>query len=80
MALEPARHGLEAELAAIGAFGAQVEPGDTEPARDDVLRPVASLEDPQDARLELLASSLGTARKSYWIWRRQSRPSPEELT
>ena len=59
MAFEPARHGLEAELAAIGAFGAQVEPGDPEPARDDVLGPVASLEYPQDARFELLALVLG---------------------
>jgi len=63
MALEPACHGLEAELATIGAFGAQVEPGNPEPARDDVLGPVASLEDPQGARFELLALVLGHREK-----------------
>ena len=59
MALEPARHGREAELATIGAFGAQIEPGNPEPARDNVLGPMACLEDPQDARFKLLALVLG---------------------
>ncbi|WP_347267745.1 hypothetical protein [Paracoccus sp. (in: a-proteobacteria)] len=59
MPLEPARHGREAELAAIGAFGAQVEPGDPEPARDNVLGAMACIEDPQDARFELLSLVLG---------------------
>ena len=59
MALEAPAEGLEAELAAVRALGAQVEPGDPEPARDDVLGPVARLEDAQRARRELLALVLG---------------------
>ena len=55
MALEAAAEGLKPELASIGSLGAQVEPGDPEPACDDVLGPVARLEDAQRSRRELLA-------------------------
>ncbi|MBL4556776.1 MAG: hypothetical protein JKP98_05065 [Rhodobacteraceae bacterium] len=55
MALEPAAEGFKAELAAVRTLGPQVEAGDPEPAGDDVLGPVACLEDAQRARRELLA-------------------------
>ena len=58
VAAQPAAGGLEAELAAVGALVAQVEPGLAQPADRHRLEGVAGVEDAQDRPVEVGARVL----------------------
>jgi hypothetical protein len=55
MAADATARGLEAELAAVARLGAQIEPGQPQPADGEILEDMAGGEDAQAPPLELLA-------------------------
>jgi hypothetical protein len=56
VAAHPAACDAEAELAAVAATGAQVEPCGLQPAGRQVLEPMAGIEDPEPRAIEVLAA------------------------